>query len=103
MVHGYENAGADTIRAAIRQDPMSITLDGPAIFTLATSLVLSVHFFQPSFITLIVAVVPVLLYVKNDFKNYLNLGPGKQLHVLLHAHVSFHFWVVYQKSSSFPL
>ncbi|KAF3017414.1 hypothetical protein E8E14_005029 [Neopestalotiopsis sp. 37M] len=76
MVHGYENAGADTMRAAIRQDPMSITLDGPAIFTLATSLVLSVHFFQPSFITLIVAVVPVLLYVKNDFKNYLNLGPG---------------------------
>ncbi|KAI4600190.1 hypothetical protein KJ359_001293 [Pestalotiopsis sp. 9143b] len=76
VVHGYEGVGGDSIRAAIRQDPMSITLGGPAIFTLATSLVLSVHFFEPSFITLICTVVPLLLYINNDFKNYLNLGPG---------------------------
>lgn len=75
MDHGTSDGGV-TIRTAIRQDPMSITLDGPAIFTLATSLALSVHFFQPSAIALVVAVVPILLYIRNDFHNYLNLGPG---------------------------
>lgn len=75
LVNGSSDGG-NAIRKAIRQDPMSITLDGPAIFTLATSLVLSVHFFQPAVIALVAAVVPVLLYIRNDFHNYLNLGPG---------------------------
>lgn len=64
------------MRKAIRQDPMSITLDGPAIFTLAISLGVSVHCLQPSFVALIVAIAPILLYVRNDFHNYLKLGPG---------------------------
>ncbi|KAH6657497.1 hypothetical protein BKA67DRAFT_190233 [Truncatella angustata] len=72
---GYSNEG-NAMQRAIRQDPMSITLDGPAIFTLATSLALSVHFFQPSLIALVTAVAPILLYIRNDFHNYLKLGPG---------------------------
>ncbi|KAI1845599.1 hypothetical protein JX265_010485 [Neoarthrinium moseri] len=65
-----------TIRVALRQDPMSITLDGPAIFTLATSLILTVHFFQPSIVALLVGVAPILLYIQNDYYNFLKLGPG---------------------------
>jgi hypothetical protein len=75
MVHGFDE-DAKAMRNAIRQDPMSITLDGPAIFMLATSLVLSIHFFQPLFTTLVVIFVPLFLYVRNDFHNYINLGPG---------------------------
>ncbi|KAK6072553.1 hypothetical protein SCUP234_06024 [Seiridium cupressi] len=75
MVHGSSDSG-EAMRRAIRQNPMSITLDGSAIFTLATSLAISVLFFQPTVIALVAALVPVLLYIKNDFNNYLNLGPG---------------------------
>ncbi|ORY66356.1 uncharacterized protein BCR38DRAFT_340478 [Pseudomassariella vexata] len=65
-----------TISFTIRQDPMSITLDGPAIFTLATSLILCLHFLQPSVVVTLIGLAPILLYVHNDYHNYLKLGPG---------------------------
>jgi hypothetical protein len=68
--HGF------SIYADIRQDPWSVTLDGPAIFAFAACLVLSIHFFQPSVITVLVSLALVLLYVRHDYKNYLQLGPG---------------------------
>lgn len=65
-----------TISVAIRQDPLSITLTGPAIFTLAISLVLGLSFFQPFVVAVLVGITPILLYVHNDYQNYLKLGPG---------------------------
>lgn len=65
-----------TLSVAIRQDPLSVTLDGPAIFSLATCLILSLHLLQPSVVVLLIALGPVLLYIQNDYYNYLRLGPG---------------------------
>ncbi|KAK8090106.1 hypothetical protein PG997_005067 [Apiospora hydei] len=65
-----------TISVSLRQDPLSVTLDGPAIFTLAISLILSLHFLQPSIIVTLIGLVPVALYIRNDYYNYLKLGPG---------------------------
>jgi hypothetical protein len=76
IFHASNYGEALTISVAIRQDPMSITLDGPAIFTLATFLILSLHFLQPYVVVMLIGLVPVLLFVENDYRNYLKLGPG---------------------------
>lgn len=77
MAHALnEDDDGFSIYADIRQDPLSITLDGPAIFTSATCLILSVHFFQPSVMTILVSSALILLFIRHDYKNYLQLGPG---------------------------
>ncbi|KAK8042015.1 hypothetical protein PG993_006538 [Apiospora rasikravindrae] len=68
--------GGLTVSVSLRQDPLSVTLDGPAIFTLAISLILSLHILQPSVIVTLIGLVPVALYIRNDYFNYLKLGPG---------------------------
>jgi hypothetical protein len=60
----------------LRQDPVTVTLDGPTIFALALSLVLIIHFVEPPIAELAIAIAPVLLLVRNDYNNFLNLGPG---------------------------
>ncbi|KAK8032751.1 hypothetical protein PG991_002149 [Apiospora marii] len=65
-----------TISVSLRQDPLSVTLDGPAIFTLAIGLILGLQFLQPSVIVFLIGLVPVVLFIRNDYYNYLKLGPG---------------------------
>ncbi|KAK6844041.1 hypothetical protein PG987_004901 [Apiospora arundinis] len=65
-----------TINVGIRQDPLSVTLDGPAIFILAIGLILGLHFLQPSLVVVVIGLLPVFLYIQNDYYNYLKLGPG---------------------------
>ncbi|KAK8126124.1 uncharacterized protein PG998_001883 [Apiospora kogelbergensis] len=65
-----------TISVSLRQDPLSVTLDGTAIFSLAISLILGLHLLQPFVIVLLIGLVPVALFIRNDFYNYLKLGPG---------------------------
>ncbi|KAI0136987.1 hypothetical protein BJ170DRAFT_38183 [Xylariales sp. AK1849] len=76
LVGAASDGDALAISVVIRQDPMSITLGGPAIFTLATSLILSLYFFQPSVLVTLIGLAPILLYIHNDYQNYLKLGPG---------------------------
>ncbi|KAH7022844.1 hypothetical protein EDB80DRAFT_22163 [Ilyonectria destructans] len=61
---------------ALRQQPVSITLDGTTIFLSAMALVLLIHFAESYHAELLVSLVPVLLLVHNDYQNFLNLGPG---------------------------
>jgi hypothetical protein len=76
MVAPSRNEDVLTFSVAIRQDPMSITLNGPAIFTVATFLILSLHFFEPPTVVTLIGLAPILLYIHNDYRNYLMLGPG---------------------------
>ncbi|KAI1333433.1 hypothetical protein F5Y16DRAFT_13853 [Xylariaceae sp. FL0255] len=64
------------ISITIRQDPLSITLDGAALLVLSLSLIFTVHFFQAYVVVLLIAFVTVVIFIHNDYRNYLNLGPG---------------------------
>ena len=74
--HLQRHAEPLTLTWTIRQDPLTVTLDGPSILALAVALILGVHFFPPLVVALLVGVVPPLLAVHNDYLNFLKLGPG---------------------------
>lgn len=61
---------------AFAQRPVSVTLDGPSIFSLALALVLLIHFLSPRAAEVLVGLVPVFVAVRNDYRNFINLGPG---------------------------
>ncbi|KAK7753223.1 hypothetical protein SLS62_004742 [Diatrype stigma] len=71
-----QHAESVTITWTIRQDPLVVTLDGRAIFFLATSLILGVHVLPAVAVAALAGAVPLLLFVHNDYHNYLKLGPG---------------------------
>ncbi|XXG94622.1 hypothetical protein Hte_000879 [Hypoxylon texense] len=64
------------INVTIRQDPLSVTLDGPAIFAITVLLILGVHLLQPLAAALFIGLAAGLLFIHNDYQNYLKLGPG---------------------------
>ncbi|KAI4863728.1 hypothetical protein F4820DRAFT_449694 [Hypoxylon rubiginosum] len=64
------------INVTIRQDPLSVTLDGPAIFAITVLLILGVHLLQPLAAALFIGLATGLLFIHNDYQNYLKLGPG---------------------------
>lgn len=71
-----QHAESVTITWTIRQDPLVVTLDGRAIFFLAVSLILGVHVLPAVAVAALAGAVPLLLFVHNDYLNYLKLGPG---------------------------
>lgn len=58
------------------QQPITITLDGPIILSVALVSILTVHFAQPLYSEVCIGAVAVILLIHHDFQNYLNLGPG---------------------------
>ncbi|KAJ3517573.1 hypothetical protein NM208_g14687 [Fusarium decemcellulare] len=64
------------ISYVLRQQPVSVTLNGPTIVLSATALVLLIHFLEPYLAEVLVGLVPVVLLIHNDYQNFLNLGPG---------------------------
>jgi hypothetical protein len=58
------------------QKPISVTLDGTAIWALAVTLVLIIHFVEAPLAELLVLLVPFCLLVQNDYNNFIGLGPG---------------------------
>ncbi|KAI2614601.1 uncharacterized protein GGS25DRAFT_57779 [Hypoxylon fragiforme] len=64
------------INVTIRQDPLSVTLDGLAIFVISVTLVLGIHMFKPSSVALLIGISTSVLFIHNDYQNYLKLGPG---------------------------
>lgn len=64
------------INMVIRQDPFSITLDAPALLAVTLVIVLGMHTIeQPIFACMLVSM-PILLLIRNDYKNFIKLGPG---------------------------
>lgn len=71
-------AERETLRLsyALRQEPISLTLDGPTIFLSAFALILLIHFLESYHAEFLISLVPIILLVHNDYQNFLNLGPG---------------------------
>jgi hypothetical protein len=64
------------LSCVIRQQPISVTLDGKTIFLSSLVVVLLIHFLDSCHAEVLVALLPVVLLIHNDFQNFLNLGPG---------------------------
>ena len=75
---GEKTAATDglAINMVIRQDPFSITLDASALLGLSIMLVIGMHVVQHYIIECLIVAVPLLLLVRNDYENFLRLGPG---------------------------
>ncbi|KND89500.1 hypothetical protein TOPH_05886 [Tolypocladium ophioglossoides CBS 100239] len=71
-----EEEPAFTAPCGFQQRHISVTLDGPAIFTLAVALVLFIHFLGSHLTEVLVSLTPIFLLVRNDYHNFINLGPG---------------------------
>ncbi|OTA64508.1 hypothetical protein K449DRAFT_268963 [Hypoxylon sp. EC38] len=74
----YHNQDSDplAINVTIRQDPLSVTLDGSAIFAIAILLILSIHALEPTTVGSLIGLATVVVFIHNDYQNYLKLGPG---------------------------
>ncbi|KAL0938826.1 uncharacterized protein CTRU02_205436 [Colletotrichum truncatum] len=64
------------VNYVLKQQPISVTLNGPAIFALSVSLALIIHFLEPRTAECLLILIPILLLVRNDYQNFLGLGPG---------------------------
>ncbi|KAM0564168.1 hypothetical protein ACHAPJ_000377 [Fusarium lateritium] len=64
------------ISCVLQQQPISVTLGGKTIFLSSLVLVLLIHFLEPYHAEALIALVPIVLLVQNDYQNFLNLGPG---------------------------
>lgn len=73
-------SGADALTPAlnmvIRQDPFSMTLDASALLTGSLLLLAGMHFVPRALLESTILAVPLLLLVRNDYHNFLRLGPG---------------------------
>ncbi|QPG99707.1 hypothetical protein C2857_002369 [Epichloe festucae Fl1] len=58
------------------QKSISITLTGPSIFTVSATLLLSIHYLGSRLTECLVLVAPLVVLLRNDYENFLNLGPG---------------------------
>ncbi|KAI1764805.1 hypothetical protein GGR53DRAFT_301165 [Hypoxylon sp. FL1150] len=76
FVNHNQQGEPPVINVTIRQDPLSVTLDGPAIFAVTVLLILGVHILQPVAAALAIGLAAGLLFIHNDYQNYLKLGPG---------------------------
>jgi hypothetical protein len=71
-----ESAVPPYFSVTIKQDSLTVTLDGPTIFILSSSLIFSLQFLQPATVALVVGLATAILFVHNDYQNFINLGPG---------------------------
>jgi hypothetical protein len=67
---------ATSINMVIRQDPFSISLDASALLAVSILLVIGMHTVDHLLIECLIISVPILLLIRNDYHNFLNLGPG---------------------------
>ncbi|ROW18428.1 hypothetical protein VPNG_00251 [Cytospora leucostoma] len=64
------------LNMVIRQDPFSMTLDANALLAGALFLLMGMHFVPRYLLESFILAVPLLLLVRNDYQNFLRLGPG---------------------------
>ncbi|KUI66256.1 hypothetical protein VM1G_01972 [Cytospora mali] len=64
------------LNMVIRQDPFSMTLDANALLAGSLFILMGMHFIPPYLLESFILAVPVLLLIRNDYQNFLRLGPG---------------------------
>ena len=69
-------SGDISLNMVIHQNPFSITLDAWAMLAGSLLLVAGMHFVQRSLLQAVTVAVPVALLIRNDYLNFLLLGPG---------------------------
>lgn len=67
---------APALNMVIRQDPFSMTLDASALLAGSLCLLAGMHFVPRALLESSILAVPLLLLVRNDYQNFLRLGPG---------------------------
>ncbi|KAL6873159.1 hypothetical protein J3F83DRAFT_732260 [Trichoderma novae-zelandiae] len=60
----------------VQQRPISVTLDGTAVFAVSLGVVLAIHFLDSYLAEAVVSLIPIALLIHNDYRNFLSLGPG---------------------------
>ncbi|KAF3764807.1 hypothetical protein M406DRAFT_340336 [Cryphonectria parasitica EP155] len=60
----------------IRQDPFSMTLDANALLAGSLFLLMGMHFVPRLLLESCILAVPLLFLIRNDYQNFLRLGPG---------------------------
>ncbi|KAF3075928.1 hypothetical protein CFAM422_001247 [Trichoderma lentiforme] len=75
-VHSVDEVDLLKASCVVQQKPISITLDGTAVFIVSLGVVLAIHFLDSYLAEAVVCLIPVALLVHNDYHNFLNLGPG---------------------------
>lgn len=73
---GGGSGGGVALNMVIRQHPFSVTLDAWALLVGSMLLVAGMHWMQRCFLEGLVVGVPLVLLVRNDYVNFLLLGPG---------------------------
>ncbi|KAL1891262.1 hypothetical protein Sste5346_007721 [Sporothrix stenoceras] len=74
--HQHHETGDLSLNMVIHQNPFSVTLDAWAMLVSSLLLITGMHFMQLSMLKAIIVAVPVALLVRNDYLNFLLLGPG---------------------------
>lgn len=64
------------VNMVIRQDPFTITLDAHALLAGSLFLLMGMHFLPRLLLESSILAVPIFLLLKNDYQNFLRLGPG---------------------------
>ncbi len=64
------------INMVIRQDPFLITLDASALLAVSLLLIFGMHFMERFSLEFMILAIPTTLLIRNDYVNFLNLGPG---------------------------
>lgn len=64
------------INMVIRQDPFSISLDASALLAVAVLLIIGMNTVEHLYLECMILAIPVMLLIRNDYHNFLNLGPG---------------------------
>lgn len=64
------------VNMVIRQDPFTITLDAHALLAGSLFLLMGMHFLPRLLLESCILAVPIFLLFKNDYRNFLRLGPG---------------------------
>ncbi|ROW11609.1 hypothetical protein VMCG_01336 [Cytospora schulzeri] len=67
---------APVLNMVIRQDPFSMTLDANALLAGSLFLLMGMHFVPRYLLESFILAVPLLLLIRNDYQNFLRLGPG---------------------------
>ncbi|KEY71039.1 hypothetical protein S7711_00863 [Stachybotrys chartarum IBT 7711] len=73
---GLQLDAPDPLPKFIVQNPLSIHLDTRAVFFTTLGLVIAIQFLVVRIVQAAMIAIPAVLYVYNDYQNYLNLGPG---------------------------
>ena len=72
----HDDSDRVAVNMVIRQDPFNITLDASALLAVSILLVTGMHFVDRLVLELLIVAVPILLLIRNDYQNFLKLGPG---------------------------